>query len=131
MSDKATLKVSLNAPGLLPFAMHATGPHQSKACGAIDVPADTPAGTEVDIPFGSVRLDATLVVVSNRTSLPVDAKINGVKTHSIPPSGFVILGSSEPNTGTSVKSFAVVTTAKHDKSEKIEFFVFGDAALAS
>lgn len=52
-------------------------PFQAQLVGALDVPDTTPADTELEVPFGSVGDDATMLMVHNRLTQDLAVTING------------------------------------------------------
>ncbi len=97
--------------------------YDSHITGALDVPDQTAAEEEFEIPFGTIDR-ATLVWVKNGTNQPLVLKLNGSGTQELAAgSEFAIIDPSGSATPTAV-SLTTTDTVVGDELE-IQYRVFG------
>lgn len=110
-----------------------SSPYSASSVAMLDVPAGTADGTTFSVPFGSIE-GATMVLVANRTTQPLEVKINGAASvsHEVPAMtaagpGVMLLGGPTIGDETPLESVDLITTLTLSvDDEQIETRVFGD-----
>ena len=134
MANKtATLKFTLTypAPGGGSASVPQTTvsvPFQAMNDGTFDIPGATMSGVEFQIPFGSIDVGATLLMVFNKTPQPLILKVNGGDvTNTIPAGDMAIIEAGTTIGGTPILTASVTTTDVVGADPvPVEYLVFGD-----
>lgn len=102
--------------------------YQSQSHGTIDVPDTTAGATSYAIPFGSVDVGASLLVIENRTGQSCKVLINGQTgtAHSVASGGVCVIGGPTTPSAHPVLSAAVVLEGTQSGAGLIGYRVFGD-----
>lgn len=103
-------------------------PYQAQSVGSLDVPDTTTSATSYSIPFGSIGVAATLVVLENKTGQELAVKINGASSasHRMKDGGVLILGEAAAPGTTPITAVSVATTATQSGAGFVAYYVFGD-----
>lgn len=108
-------------------------PYQEQAHTEIGIPDTTAGATEYPVDFGSVGVEATLVVVRNLTAngenpgQDLILKVNGsAALQRVPPAGVVAFANPARAGGSPLLSMSVTTTATQAGLGKVSCHVFGD-----
>ncbi len=96
--------------------------------GSIDVPDMTAAATVYNVPFGSIAVDSTCGMITNKTGQPLKLKINGAAAASqtIPDGGVFAWANPAPAGATPVLALSLETTAIQAGQGSIAYHTFGD-----
>ncbi len=97
--------------------------------GVIDVPDATASATVYAVPFGEIKVAATLGILVNQTGQPLELKVNGAAAASetIPDGGVYLWGFPGTAPGTiPVLAASLKTTAIQAGAGQIAYFLFGD-----
>ena len=99
--------------------------------GVIDVPDTQASATVYTVPFGEIKVAATLGILVNQTGQSLELKVNGAAAASetIPDGGTYMWGFPGTAPGTiPVLAATLKTTAIQAGAGQIAYFLFGDPA---
>lgn len=103
-------------------------PYQAISEGTIDVPDAEVSATAHAIPFGSINVAATLVVLENKTGQELILKVNGSAALQHLGAGQSLAVFADPTApGTNpITALSLTTTATQSGAGSIVYRVFGD-----
>lgn len=127
MSNKSALvKLTIRGNGH-PDAEALSVPHQAESVGTVDIPDTTASGTATAIPFGSIGVGATLLMVKNTNNQDMMLTLNGsANLHRIPPGGVYLFAAPLAAGATPLTAASVKTTATQSGDGTVEYLVLGD-----
>jgi hypothetical protein len=104
-----------------------SAPYSGENVGILDIPDATLSGTEFTVPFGSIAVGATLLVIKNTNNQDVILTLNGsANLFRIAPGGFFIYAAASQPAGVPLLSASVKLTAVQSGAGTVQYHVFGE-----
>ncbi len=104
--------------------------YQAQSHGTIDVPDTTASATAYEIPFGSIDVAATMVVIANRTGQSCEVKVNGQAVvshhHDIASGGVFVIGGPAAPAANPITSVSLTLKDTQSGAGLIAYHIFGD-----
>lgn len=135
MSNKiGSLKVTASFPGPGGSTVSASesvlAAFAASSYGQVDVPDQTAGAVAFDIPFGSIAVGASGILVQNNMGQDAILKINGsAALNDIPDGGVVLIAAAGLPASAKLTALSLTTTATVDGSttaRTVDFWVLGD-----
>lgn len=129
-----SVKITLSAPGpggaTIPASAASLPAFAASSYGQVDVPDTTAGATAFAIPFGSIAVGASMVLVHNKMGQDAILKINGsLALTNLPDDGWFLLSMAALPAATKLTAVSLTTTATVDgatTARSVEFWVLGD-----
>lgn len=130
-NSTGSVKITLSFPGpggaTIAAALSVLPSFQASSFGQVDVPDTTPSSTAFSIPFGSIAVGASLVLIQNKTGQEMSLKLNGsAALQNIPDQGVVLLPVAALPAASKLTAVSLTTTATQSGAGTIDFYVLGD-----
>lgn len=129
-----SVRVTLSAPGpggsTIAAAAASLPAFAALSVGVVDVPDTTASATAFAVPFGSIAVGASAILVHNKMGQDAILKINGsLALTNLPDDGWFMLSMAGLPAATKLTAVSLTTTATVDGSttaRSVEFYVLGD-----